>query len=239
MSNTPNLTLPEIAASQAQKHVTHNEALLRLDALVQLSVKDRDLNAPPGSPAEGDRYIIGPSPTGAWATHAGKLAYWDGSAWVIFTPKEGWRTWVDDENVMLFWNGSAWSTPAPASGIVASSPFGALMEFKVLEQLLTGLSGASVDTTIQIPNGSIVFNVATRTTTTITGATSYDCGVAGNTNQFGGSLGVAAGSTNKGVIGPTGFYANTPVRLTANGGNFTGGAVRVAICFYEPTPPTS
>lgn len=239
MSDTANLLLPEIAPSQAQKHVTHNEALVRLDAVVQLSVKDRDLNAPPGSPAEGDRYIIGPSPTGAWASNANKVAYWDGSAWIILTPREGWSAWVSDEDIQVFWDGSAWDVPAPSSGVVATSPNGAKSEFIILEQLLSGLSGASVDTTIQIPNGSIVFNVSSRTTTTITGATSYDCGVAGNTSQFGGSLGVAAGSTNKGVIGPTGFYADTPIRLTANGGNFTGGAVRVAIHVYVPTPPAS
>ncbi len=238
MSNTPNLQLPEILPSQAQKHITHNEALLILDAVVQLAVKDRDLSVPPVSPAEGDRYIIGSSPTGAWAGEAANIAVWDGSTWVILAPAEGWSVWVDDENIQLFWDGASWTTPTPSSGVVATSPNGAKSEFVILEEELTGLSGATVDTTIQIPNGSIVFNVSTRTTTAITGATSYDCGVAGNTGQFGGSLGIAAGSTNVGVIGPSGFYADTPIRLTANGGNFTAGAVRVAIHYYVPTAPT-
>ena len=65
--------------------------------------------------------------------------------------------------------------------------------------------------------------------TAITGATSYDCGITGEAQKFGGSLGIAAGSTNRGVIGPQAFYADTPIRLTARGGNFTGGAVRIAI----------
>ena len=56
---TTHLLLPYILAAQAQKHVTHNEALRLLDGLVQLSVLDRDLTAPPGSPADGDRYIVG------------------------------------------------------------------------------------------------------------------------------------------------------------------------------------
>ena len=47
---TTHLLLPYILAAQAQKHVTHNEALRLLDGLVQLSVLDRDLTAPPGSP---------------------------------------------------------------------------------------------------------------------------------------------------------------------------------------------
>jgi len=55
MTDTPHLGLPTLAAAQAQKHVTHNEALHRLDALVMLAVADRDLAAPPAAPAEGDR----------------------------------------------------------------------------------------------------------------------------------------------------------------------------------------
>ena len=50
MANTTHLQLPLLAAAQAQKHVTYNEAIQRLDGLVQLSVKDRDLISPPGSP---------------------------------------------------------------------------------------------------------------------------------------------------------------------------------------------
>ena len=71
------------------------------------------------------------------------------------------------------------------------------------------------------------------------GATSYDCGIAGEPAKFGGSLGVASGSTNVGVIGPQAFYAPTPIVLTANGGNFTGGDVRIAIQYLLPTAPTT
>ena len=53
---TTHLLLPYILAAQAQKHVTHNEALRLLDAIVQLSVLDRDLTVPHASPADGDRY---------------------------------------------------------------------------------------------------------------------------------------------------------------------------------------
>ena len=83
---TPNLGLPQLAADQAQKHVPVNEALLDLDALVQLSVLDRSLSAPPGSPVEGARYIVAASPTGAWATHADHIAVWLDNAWRFFIP---------------------------------------------------------------------------------------------------------------------------------------------------------
>ena len=81
---TPNLGLPQLAEDQAQKHVTVNEALLDLDALVQLSVLDRSLAAPPGSPAQGARYLVAAGPTGAWANNAGHLAAYLDGAWRFF-----------------------------------------------------------------------------------------------------------------------------------------------------------
>jgi hypothetical protein len=83
-----------------------------------------------------------------------------------------------------------------------------------------------------------VLGVSTRVVTTITGAVSFDCGVAGEANKFGGALGVAAGTTNVGVIGPQAFYANTPIVLTARGGSFTGGVVRIAIHHLTLGAPT-
>jgi hypothetical protein len=108
MDATSNLSLPFIVAAQAQKHVTHNEALRVLDAVVQLSVLDRDLTAPPVSPAEGARYIVAGSPTGAWAGHAGSIAAFQDGAWAFYAPEEGWRAWVADEARLYAWTVSAW-----------------------------------------------------------------------------------------------------------------------------------
>jgi hypothetical protein len=108
MDATSNLSLPFIIAAQAQKHVTHNEALRALDAVVQLSVLDKDLAAPPGSPAEGTRYIVGPGPTGAWAGRAGGIAAFQDGAWAFYEPQVGWRAWVADEDRLYVWSGSAW-----------------------------------------------------------------------------------------------------------------------------------
>ena len=80
MDHTPELSLPYLMAAQSQKHVTYNEAMRALDALVQQMALDKDLATPPGSPANGDRYIVAASPTGAWAGQAGMLAaYQDGA----------------------------------------------------------------------------------------------------------------------------------------------------------------
>jgi hypothetical protein len=109
MDTTPNLSLPFIAAAQAQKHVTHNEALRALDAIVQLMVLDKDLSAPPGSPAEGARYIVGPSPTGPWAGQADRIAAWQDGAWAFYVPHTGWLAWIADEEALCIWSGTAWA----------------------------------------------------------------------------------------------------------------------------------
>lgn len=108
---TPNLSLEPLAASQAQKHVTVNEALARIDAVTQLAILDRDLAAPPPTPSDGDRYLIATAATGAWAGHDGKIAAWDEAAqiWLFLTPREGWRLWVADEARYLIRTGAAWS----------------------------------------------------------------------------------------------------------------------------------
>lgn len=92
------------------KHVTHNEALRALDAVVQLTVLDRNLAAPPATPAEGDRYIIAASPTGAWAGHAGHITAFQDAAWLFYPPKEGWLTWIADENIAVAYDGAAWTS---------------------------------------------------------------------------------------------------------------------------------
>ena len=111
------LSLPYILSSQAQKHVTHNEALNSLDLIVQLSVTSRVLNAPPVGPAAGDRYIVAAAPTGAWAGQARRIAYYTGSAWEFTVPLAGWRAWVAAEGSIVTYDGSAWESAAegPAS----------------------------------------------------------------------------------------------------------------------------
>lgn len=108
MPETVSLGLPLLVAEQAQKHVTHNEALRALDAIVQLSVKDRDLAAPPASPSDGDRYIVATGATAAWSGHDAEVAAWQDGAWAFYAPREGWRCWVEDEGAFLVFDGSAW-----------------------------------------------------------------------------------------------------------------------------------
>jgi hypothetical protein len=107
MATTNHLGLTLVEQSQAQKEVTVNQALTRLDAVLNTGAKSRTTNTPPGSPASGDLYIVGGSPTGAWSGQAGKLAYYD-QIWRFITPNEGVTLWVNDEDLLYTYNGSAW-----------------------------------------------------------------------------------------------------------------------------------
>ena len=108
MSNTPHLALPLLAAAQAQKHVTHNVALAALDALVHLAVKERGRTAPPPTPEAGDRYLVGAGGTGAFAKHAGEVAWFDLGLWRFVTPRAGWRAYVVAEDRIVVFDGAAW-----------------------------------------------------------------------------------------------------------------------------------
>ena len=89
MTDTPRLALPVIEAAQAQKHVTHNEALVLLDALTQLTVESRALAAPPGSPAEGACYIPAAGASDDWSGWDGEIALYSGGGWLHIVPVLG------------------------------------------------------------------------------------------------------------------------------------------------------
>ncbi len=136
MTETSRLRLPFLSGAQAQKHVTVNEALLALDALVASSVLDKDLTTPPGSPADGDAYIVAATATGAWVGWEGSIAQAVDGGWRRHLPIEGLSTWVADEEKIYVYEDSAWRiTPravdvpfTPAGSIAATNVQAALEE---------------------------------------------------------------------------------------------------------------
>jgi len=104
---TVNLSLPYILPSQAQKHVTHNQALRRLDGQVQLVVQS-ETNTTPSSPTEGACHAIGTSPTGAWTGKAGRIALYEDGAWIYLMPRTGWIGWFAEASRQRIWTGAAW-----------------------------------------------------------------------------------------------------------------------------------
>jgi hypothetical protein len=232
MTDTPRLSLPVIEAAQAQKHVTHNEALTLLDCLTQLAAESRSLAAPPASPSDGACYIVAASATGVWSGWDNQLALYSGGGWLRLAPVPGLKAWVRDERLTLTCEDGVWRDG------IALTANGGRVTLRAKEEEVT-LTGAYVETTDAafIPNRAIVLGVASRTTSAISGATSYGVGTASTGTQFGDLLGVALGSTNIGVVGPTGIYADTRVRVTANGGSFSDGKVRLVVYFIEMSAP--
>lgn len=104
-----NLALPFLQPGQAQKHVTHNEALERLDVLAQLGLEAFGSVTPPVAPAEGEAHGIGAGAGGAWAGQDGCIAAWLGQDWVFIDPAEGWRAWGRAEAELRAWDGAAWT----------------------------------------------------------------------------------------------------------------------------------
>lgn len=111
MENTDRLNLPYLMAAQAQKHVTHNEALRMLDALVHLTVSSRALSAPPVEPDASEAFLVASGSSDAWQGHDGEIAIFVDGFWMFHAVQEGWVVWVSDETALLIYNGTDWVAP--------------------------------------------------------------------------------------------------------------------------------
>ena len=236
MSETNRLKLPLVQPSQAQKHVTVNEAFVRLDGLTQLVLQSVSVATPPGAPLEGQVWSVPSGAVNAWSGQDGQLALFENGGWLFLAPSIGWRAWIADLGVPALFDGAAWR-----SGGLSLSPFGAGMSFHVAEIDHVLGAGASSTTANVIPAQSVVYGVTGRVTDAVTGTlTDWDLGVSGSTNRYGSGYGLAADSWLRGLTGsPLAYYADTPLELTANGGDFAGGTVRLAVHYAALAVPSS
>ncbi len=156
MSQSTNLALPYLGASQSQKHVTVNESLRSLDVLVQIAVKSAALSAPPGSPADGQRWIIGPAPSGLWAGRATQIAAWQDGAWFFYAPKDGWLGWNEATLTALVFSAGSWVSLIGAllAAGVADTAFTLTDDADPTKKAVFELSGISTGTTrtFTLPN---------------------------------------------------------------------------------------
>jgi hypothetical protein len=175
MTDTANLGLPLVQPAQAQKHVTVNEALARIDGLAQLTLVSVSETVPPVSPAEGAAYGVPAGAVNAWAGQAGTVAVVIGGGWVFVPARRGWRAMVLDAGGTAIFDGLDWRL-----GAVSLSPGGAAMRFRSVEEDVTLSPGATVVTALAFPARALAFGVTGRVTAAITGtATSWEIGVAG------------------------------------------------------------
>ncbi len=248
MADTPNLVLPFLAANQSQKHVTVNEALRRLDALVQVTVQSAVLATPPGSPTEGQRWIVPPSPTGAWAGQSGRVAAWQDGAWAFYAPLDGWTAVDLSTDTLLMFNAGTGTWAGIITGIFSDAAFtlqddidptkqarfqiagftGGSLRIFSLPDATTTLAGLSVaqtfasKQTLSAANNDLGTATSSGTTNLASGAT-----LTGNTKTVNIGTGGVSGSTTNVSIGSA--IAGALGTLTINSPTVTFGSTVSAI----------
>ena len=232
MADTPNIRLTFIEANQAQKHITVNEAFRALDALVQPAVESTGLNTPPGSPVDGARYVVGPSPTGAWAGQAFAIAAWQDGAWAFYLPAEGWSAWDRATDAALTFLGGAWvrqaALPCP------DNLFRLADDADPTKLAAFDISGLSAGTTrtFTLPNLSATLAHLGNAAQTFTGATTFsNAAVTIGTATTTATYGIGIGGTTTGVtktvnVGTGGAAGSTTV---INLGSTTAGALGTTV----------
>ncbi len=251
MAITAHLGIGLLESAQAQKEVTVNEGFARIDAVLNSGVVTRGENTPPATPASGDVYIVGPSPTGAWAGKSGKIAYHD-HIWRFISPNEGLLMWVNDENAHYVFNGTAWAQIVLSADMTKSIYDQANISQQVVgttaAQTLTNKTLAGTALSVAIPgyiHGLVLANnttdavndidVAVGRTTDSTGAYNITLSSA-LTKRLDASW--AVGSGNGGL--DTGSIANTTYHVFLIQRSDTGGVDALfSASATTPTLPTN
>ncbi|KTE28747.1 MULTISPECIES: DUF2793 domain-containing protein [unclassified Sphingopyxis] len=143
LPSTPRLALPLLAMAQAQKEVTHNEALALLDLLVQPAIEDGPQADPPVAPVAGQGWIVGAAATGAWADEDGAVALWTAGGWRFVTARPGMRVVRLSDGAWLRFDGADWVEPdaiaSPAGGATVDSEARASIDALILALVGHGL----------------------------------------------------------------------------------------------------
>ena len=109
MDFSAKLSLPYLLPNQAQKHVTMNESLRALDAIVQLSVISISETSPPDDPSEGDRYVVADPVAGDCSGTVGQVAAFQDGSWTFHVPQIGWTAWVEQSAQLFVFEGEGWT----------------------------------------------------------------------------------------------------------------------------------
>lgn len=234
MTDTPRFDLPLIAPSQAQKHVTVNEAISRLDAMVQLALISVTTLTPPLSPSEGDTYGVPSGGVNEWSGEDGNIAIYINAGWAFVSTSQGMRAYIADQGGFAVHNGTDWF-----AGMQTLTPSGAGMVSRTIEVDHIITAGATSNVSLALPGQSVVFAVTGRVLADITGtATGFSLGVAASNNRYGTGLSLPQGSWLRGLTGaPVTYYSDEDLILTAEGGTFTAGEIRLAVHCLQFTLP--
>ncbi|WP_347267238.1 DUF2793 domain-containing protein [Paracoccus sp. (in: a-proteobacteria)] len=230
---TRNCDLPLLMPAQAQKHITVNEALMRLDGQVDLVLQSLTRTTPPEAVVDGTCWAVPTGAVNAWEGQEGKIAIGANGGWIFVQPRYGRRAMVVDRGVTAIHDGAVWVV-----GAVTLGTHGSGMIARQMSEDVTLGAGAWFETGMVIPAGALVIGATARVVQAITGGlASWSLGTPGNAAslvQFGQGLGKAQGSWARGLLSPPLVYwTPTALRLSAVGGQFSDGRVRVVLHWWE------
>nr|WP_111297981.1 DUF2793 domain-containing protein [Paracoccus saliphilus] len=229
-NETTRFQMSLLQPAQAQKHVTVNEALMQLDGLVNMVLQSVSVSIPPDTVLNGQCWGVPSAPQGAWAGQAGSIAIGSNGGWVFVPPGGGMRAFVVDRGSEAIHDGASWVVGALTLGASGSGLVAGLAEGEVVLS-----SETSVISSVLIPAGAMVFGAAARVTEEITGtATGWQLGTSGALVRFGQGLGKPQGSWSRGILGtPMTYYQPAPLIVSAEGGTFSSGRIRLAVHWLE------
>lgn len=231
---TPRLGLPLIQPAQAQKHVTVNEALIRLDALANLVIEAIGAVMPPVTAPEGACWVVGAPASGEWQGQGGTIAIRANGGWVHVVPPAGLRGMMRTGAPVVF-DGEDWQI-----GALSVTPSGAGIGAQSLEASVVPAAGGRAASGLYMPAGVLIIGVTARVTAALSGdLASWSLGTGDAVDRFGSGLGIGAGSWCRGILSqPMVYWSPESLDLIAEGGDFGGeGAVTVAIHWLELALP--
>lgn len=229
---TQRLGLPLVQGAQAQKHVTVNESFARLDGLVNLVLRSINLATPPVSALDGTCFGVPAGAEGDWGGQEGKIAIAANGGWVFADAEAGMRAFILDSGTQAVHDGISW-----VEGALTLGRFGSALVARTAETEFTITAGTNLSSDLYIPTSAMVIGATARVVDEISGTlTSWMLGTEGAADRFGSSLGIQKGSWARGMLSqPFTYWSPTPVILTAAGGEFGTGKVRLAVHWLELT----
>ena len=234
-NETGRLGLPLLQPAQAQKHVTVNESLAKLDGLVNLVLQSVNQTTPPSAVVDGECWGVPTDATGAWSGKSGNVAISSNGGWVFSSLAAGMRAFVVEHGCQAIFSGKSW-----VSGAITLGSQGSALMSEMAEGEVNLTAGAVMSTGIVIPAGVMVIGAAARVTSSITGdLMTWKLGTDGAVDRFGSGLGKSEGSWARGMLGtPMTYYQARELLLTAEGGTFSGsGRVRLAVHWWDMRLP--
>lgn len=225
MSETLRLKLPLIHSNQAQKEITHNEALQMLDGIINPVVEAVNIAHPPEDSKAGELMLVGVQAEGMFNGHENKLAQnLGGNGWQFITPTKWQKVRLEATGEEYVFDGKSWQAEGGCRVKQDNRPEvtvdllnkdnGEYIKIISLSETLE-LSGSETSSNISIPHHSIVIAVNVKVLEAISGTASFNVGVAEDLTRYGSNLNSAEGTTNIGLTGmPLSYYYDTAIIIS-------------------------